>query len=164
MERLVLLRRRYKSMITNLCKSIDLQYYKKENGQESYEDNAFYLVHTNCELFACTSSLSNRVLVIRLKYISKQFTPTGFDALSGKKYPIMIEYHGGGFTGGQATHQVSREVQSYIDNGFFFASMNYRLVATKYFYKHQGQEFEEEFLHVNSTGHIWPDSSGKFIT
>ena len=84
--------------------------------------------------------------------------------MSGKKYPIMIEYHGGGFTGGQATHQVSREVQAYIDNGFFFASMNYRLVATKYFYKHQGQEFEEEFLHVNSTGHIWPDSSGKFIT
>ena len=74
----------------------------------------------------------------------------------------MVEYHGGGFTGGGAESQDSLKIQKYLDNGFFFASMNYRLVATKYFYKGpQGHELEEEFLHVNSTGHIWPDTSGK---
>lgn len=111
-------------------------YFAKQNGEASYEDNAYYL-----------------------------FTPPDFNGASGEKRPMMVEYHGGGFTGGSATSQMSAKVQGYLDNGFFFASVNYRLVATKYFYKGpQGHKLEEEFLHINSTGHIWPDSSGKMMS
>lgn len=39
------------------------------------------------------------------------------------------------------------------------------LVATKYYYDSpNGTQLEEEFLHVNSTGHIWPDTAGMVMS
>eukprot|EP00035_Acanthoeca_spectabilis_P028658 m.471580 g.471580 ORF g.471580 m.471580 type:complete len:257 (+) comp31271_c0_seq1:126-896(+) len=77
----------------------------------------------------------------------------------------MVYFHGGGFTGGAPSPTVTPEIQAYLSNGFFYASMGYRLVATKYYYDNpNGTQLEEEFLHVNSTGHIWPDTAGMVMS
>eukprot|EP00912_Choanoflagellata_sp_UC4_P000479 UC4_evm4s296 len=109
---------------------------KRPDGSEDAECNSFYL-----------------------------FSPPEFDPSRGKKLPIMIQFHGGGFTGGSASSSLSPEINAYISNGFHYASMDYRMVATKYYYKNRnGTEMEEEFLHVNSSGHIWRDSSGMVMS
>lgn len=74
--------------------------------------------------------------------------------------PIIVEYHGGGFTGGSATGTITDEIAMYIDAGFHFASMDYRLVTTKYFYDDPVHgEIEEEFILAASDGRLMLDTN-----
>eukprot|EP00040_Diaphanoeca_grandis_P025848 m.143864 g.143864 ORF g.143864 m.143864 type:complete len:527 (+) comp30340_c0_seq3:335-1915(+) len=86
------------------------------------------------------------------------YSPTGFDPTRGVKLPIMMFYHGGGFTGGSAADVNTNEIMAYLNNGFHYVSMDYRLVATKYYYS--SLDVEEEFIHVNSSGYLWVDTQG----
>jgi hypothetical protein len=52
----------------------------------------------------------------------------------GTKLPVIIQIHGGGFTGGAPFSEITQEIAAYLDNGFHFVSVGYRLVATKYYY------------------------------
>ena len=75
--------------------------------------------------------------------------------------PVIVEYHGGGFTGGSASPKLSARIESFLSNGIAFASMDYRLVATKYFYGNQTNWREEEFIHAAPDGRLTLDTTGK---
>lgn len=49
------------------------------------------------------------------------------ESIDGKKTPLVIFIHGGGFRGGGKGAVSGKVVQSYLDQGISFASMNYRL-------------------------------------
>jgi len=66
---------------------------------------------------------------------------------AGVKLPIMVQFHGGGFTGGSATREIDNTIQGYLDNGFHYLSANYRLTNQLYLYLNTtGQAVEEEFI------------------
>ena len=80
---------------------------------------------------------------------------------AGAKVPIVVEYHGGGFTGGSATSSLTARIESYLSNGVAYASMDYRLVATKYYYHGAGATAcEEEFIHADGSGRLRLDTAG----
>ena len=79
------------------------------------------------------------------------FSPRNIPA--GTKLPVMMQIHGGGFTSGAATKEVTPEIAAFLDNGFHYVSVGYRLVATKYYYpvaeqspEMTGGNIEEEFI------------------
>ena len=74
--------------------------------------------------------------------------------------PVVVEYHGGGFTGGSATSQQTAAIDAFLQNGVAYASMDYRLVATKYYYGSGDAVCEEEFIHADSTGRLSLDTAG----
>jgi hypothetical protein len=85
------------------------------------------------------------------------------------KFPIVVEFHGGGFTRGAATMTCNAECEALLDNGIAFASMNYRLVATQYYYCDDGSATcstpkEEEFIHAASDGNLTLDTTGMVMT
>ena len=85
------------------------------------------------------------------------------------KVPIVLEWHGGGFTGGGATMQCNRECEALLDNGIAFASMDYRLVTTKYYYCDDGSTTckapkEEEFIHADASGNLTLDTTGRVMS
>ena len=45
----------------------------------------------------------------------------------GKKHPIVVWIHGGGWRGGDK-NAVQRKPQAFVDQGFLFVSVNYRLI------------------------------------
>jgi len=74
--------------------------------------------------------------------------------------PVVVEFHGGGFTGGSATSEQTAAIDGFLQAGVAYASMDYRLVATKYYYGAGAAVCEEEFIHADSTGRLWLDASG----
>ena len=84
-----------------------------------------------------------------------------FKPLNETNVPVIVEYHGGGFTGGAATRQVTAKIAACLENGIAWASMDYRLVATKYFYESAHGEEEEEFIHAAADGQLTLDSTGR---
>ena len=82
------------------------------------------------------------------------------------KFPVILEIHGGGFTGGTATSRATPAVQDALANGIAWVSINYRLVATKYFYTNEttGQEHEEELIHVSDDGKLALDTAGQTMS
>lgn len=96
------------------------------------------------------------------------FVPNKYE--EGKKYPLVIDIHGGGFTMGSAMKTpMSKDpatinAADYVGKGMIVCSLGYRLVTTKYFYKDSnGNNHVEEFLKVDGKGRITIDSS-KIIT
>ena len=85
------------------------KYFTKEDGDVSQESSTYYL-----------------------------FTPSKEASSESGKYPVVVEFHGGGFTGGSATKVCSSQCQALLDNGIAFVSFDYRLVSTKYFYCEDG--------------------------
>eukprot|EP00756_Hemistasia_phaeocysticola_P029584 Hpha_TRINITY_DN16239_c0_g8::TRINITY_DN16239_c0_g8_i1::g.14584::m.14584 len=86
------------------------------------------------------------------------FTPEGHDPARDGKLPIVLEIHGGGFTGGSATKKPNAAVTAAVDNGMAWISVDYRLVATKYYY---GGGKLEELIHVDAQGRLTLDTTGK---
>eukprot|EP00440_Ansanella_granifera_P001437 gb/GFBE01001547.1/.p1 GENE.gb/GFBE01001547.1/~~gb/GFBE01001547.1/.p1 ORF type:complete len:322 (+),score=46.77 gb/GFBE01001547.1/:1-966(+) len=71
------------------------------------------------------------------------------------RQPTVIEIHGGGFTGGRRATAVTNTIAAYVNNGFTYTSLDYRLVATKYYFRDcQGREREEEFIAVTQEGRL----------
>ena len=71
-------------------------------------------------------------------------------------WPVVVEIHGGGFTGG-AAHKTALRANTLpdrlVENGIALLSLDYRLLATKYFYQGDGgAEQEEEFIDVDADG------------
>eukprot|EP01050_Picozoa_sp_SAG11_P029690 SAG11_NODE_8463_length_1012_cov_1.526835_1_plen_290_part_01 len=60
------------------------------------------------------------------------FSPRNIPA--GVELPVIMQIHGGGFTSGAATKEVTPQIAVFLDNGFHYVSVGYRLVATKYYY------------------------------
>ena len=80
--------------------------------------------------------------------------------------PAIIHIHGGGFTGGGASSSSNAAIEAAVGNGIAYISVNYRLVATKYYYKeaaHRMVEKEEELIHVDADGRLALDTTGKVI-
>ena len=75
--------------------------------------------------------------------------------------PFVLQFHGGGFTGGSATSRVTAEIEAYLDNGIAYVSADYRLVATKYFYEDENdsKEREEELINLDAEGRLTLDGS-----
>ena len=67
-----------------------------------------------------------------------------------------------GFTGGAQDAAINAEIAQYLDNGFHYMSVGYRLVATKYLWGAAGTE--EEFIHVDRTGKLALDTTGKVLS
>ena len=86
------------------------------------------------------------------------FTPSGHDAARDGKLPVVVEIHGGGFTGGSATRTPTAQIASAVANGIAWISVDYRLVATKYYY---GSGSTEELIHVDAAGRLTLDTAGK---
>jgi len=84
------------------------------------------------------------------------YTPTNVT----NKFPLIMQFHGGGFTGGSATRNINSEIQSYLESGIAYASMDYRLVGTNYYFGDEKNKEDMEFIHINSTGHLWLDTDG----
>ena len=106
------------------------------------------------------------------------YSPANIPA--GVTLPIMIEFHGGGLTGGTAKTEINPVIQAYLDaspdaiptttclnmirltdclclqNGFHYMSVNYRLVGTTYVYDSVGHKgattIEEEWISVTEDG------------
>lgn len=78
--------------------------------------------------------------------------------------PLVVEYHGGGFTGGSASSRVTAQIESFLSNGIAYASMDYRLVATKYYYGEGADRREEEFIHAGADGRLTLDTTGKVLS
>ena len=84
-----------------------------------------------------------------------------FTPVNATNTPVVVEYHGGGFTGGGARHDYDTWIDSLLSNGIAFASMDYRLVATKYFYDGgAGAPLEEQFIHARADGTLTLDANG----
>eukprot|EP00947_MAST-08B_sp_MAST-8B-sp1_P000645 g645.t1 len=86
------------------------------------------------------------------------------------KLPVVVEFHGGGFTGGSATKTPNAMISSAVANGIAWISVNYRLVATKYYYggaADAGTDADadaakvEELIHVDASGRLTLDTTGK---
>ena len=99
--------------------------------------------------------------------------------------PAIIQIHGGGFTGGSASSSSNAAIEAAVGNGIAYISVNYRLVATKYYYKEAAHtteghgegghgegrgerlggmvEKEEELIHVDADGRLALDTTGKVI-
>eukprot|EP01051_Picozoa_sp_SAG22_P016693 SAG22_NODE_2407_length_2605_cov_1.483639_3_plen_212_part_00 len=93
------------------------------------------------------------------------FSPRNISA--GTKLPVMMQIHGGGFTGGNPDSSVTPEIAAYLDNGFHYVSVGYRLVATKYYYSPGSCTpsprcggIEEEFIHAAANGTLTLDTGG----
>ena len=85
------------------------------------------------------------------------FAPAG-DAPAAASRPVVVEFHGGGFTGGKATSSTTAQIDNMLSNGVAFVSMDYRLVATKYYYRDAaGAEREEQFIHAGEDGRLTLD-------
>ena len=84
-----------------------------------------------------------------------------FTPANATNTPVVVEYHGGGFTGGGARHDYDTWIDSLLANGIAFASIDYRLVATKYFYDGgAGAPLEEQFIHARADGTLILDANG----
>ena len=84
-------------------------------------------------------------------------SPAG-DAPAAASRPVVVEFHGGGFTGGKATSSTTAQIDNMLSNGVAFVSMDYRLVATKYYYRDAaGAEREEQFIHAGEDGRLTLD-------
>lgn len=77
------------------------------------------------------------------------FTPQGN---AGAKVPMVIQIHGGGFTGGTAYSEANSETEAITSQGMAYVSVNYRLVATRYYYGEAPQL--EELVTVDSDGRL----------
>lgn len=74
--------------------------------------------------------------------------------------PLVMHFHGGGFIGGDATRECNSEVESYLNNGIAYVSVDYRLVGETFYYKDlEGSSKEEEFINVKEDGELSLDSS-----
>jgi poly(3-hydroxybutyrate) depolymerase len=83
----------------------------------------------------------------------------------GVKLPIMVQFHGGGFTGGSATREIDNTVQGYLDNGFHYLSVNYRLVNQLYLFADSaGEEEEEEYIHAREDYTLTLDAAGRRLS
>lgn len=81
----------------------------------------------------------------------------GDDAL-----PLIIQFHAGGFTSGKPSTLENNEIRAYLEKGFAFASVGYRLVTQKYNYlAKDGDNKTEELIHVAKDGKLSLDSTGK---
>lgn len=96
------------------------------------------------------------------------FVPQKYE--SGKKYPVVIDIHGGGFTGGSALHSAgdgagpgSWKASQYVSQGMIVCSFGYRLVTTKYYYEKSGSKHVEEYVKVDAEGRLSIDPS-KIVT
>ena len=89
------------------------------------------------------------------------FLPAPSMRLDGGPIPVVVEYHGGGFTGGSASSRLNARIEDCLANGIAFASMDYRLVATKYYYGNASSAREEEFIHAAPDGRLLLDAQGK---
>ena len=85
------------------------------------------------------------------------FTPSNLDnqAPQDTKLPVVIDIHGGGFTGGSAVTRENEEVAAMNRNGIAFLSTNYRLVATKYYTE---DKKVEELINVDADGKLALDT------
>ena len=84
------------------------------------------------------------------------FTP---ETPAGSKVPVVIQIHGGGFTGGSANTQRTAEIDAITSAGIAYVSVNYRLVATRYYYGNDKKL--EELIHVDHEGRLTLDTTGK---
>lgn len=68
--------------------------------------------------------------------------------------PIVVHIHGGGFIGGEAATKVGDlpQLDSYLDNGIIFASVQYRYIGVTYHYEDSGELREEELVEVAEDG------------
>ena len=77
----------------------------------------------------------------------------------------MVQFHGGGFTGGSATREIDNTIQGYLDNGFHYLSANYRLTNQLYLYLNAaGQAVEEEFIIAGEDGSLRLDPNGMLLS
>ena len=83
------------------------------------------------------------------------FLPPGDRDMDAPPLPVIVEFHGGGFTGGAATTEANALIDAALANNIAFISVNYRLVTTKYYYKDDdGKEQPEELINVDSAGRL----------
>eukprot|EP00413_Alexandrium_margalefii_P045770 CAMPEP_0204597298 /NCGR_PEP_ID=MMETSP0661-20131031/53726_1 /ASSEMBLY_ACC=CAM_ASM_000606 /TAXON_ID=109239 /ORGANISM="Alexandrium margalefi, Strain AMGDE01CS-322" /LENGTH=475 /DNA_ID=CAMNT_0051607979 /DNA_START=61 /DNA_END=1488 /DNA_ORIENTATION=- len=87
------------------------------------------------------------------------FTPEGHNPSRDIALPFVLEFHGGGFTGGSATRTPNTPIAAAVANGMAWISVDYRLVATKYYYGDDKQV--EELIHVDAEGRLTLDTAGK---
>ena len=88
---------------------------------------------------------------------------------SDSTVPLVAQFHGGGFTSGNADQNCNEECQGFLDNGIAYASFDYRLVATKYYRCPTGgtycaNKLEEEFIHASANGTLTLDTTGKAMS
>jgi len=86
------------------------------------------------------------------------YKPKGHDPARDSKLPVIVEIHGGGFTGGAPKTTATLPIQDAVNRGIAYISVGYRLIGTQYYY---GQGESEELLHVDADGRITLDTSGK---
>jgi len=86
------------------------------------------------------------------------FKPKGYSEEKNDKLPVIVEFHGGGFTGGGPQTSITSEIQTACNSGIAYISVGYRLVATKYYY---GDDQPEELIHVDHDGRLTLDTAGK---
>lgn len=120
--------------------------------------------HEDSPLFGCTRLPVDAVEDQDYSHNSYWLhSPTGI--APGVKLPIMIQFHGGGFTGGAATVDIDNTIQGYLDNGFHFLSANYRLTNQLYLYLNAaGQAVEEEFIIAGEDGTLTVDPGGTLLS
>jgi hypothetical protein len=94
---------------------------------------------------------------------AKQWRQRAASDLAGL-VPVVVQFHGGGFTGGSATRAPNAQIDSFLQNGVAFASMDYRLVATKYYYGAGDSVCEEEFIHADASGRLTLDRNGSVMS
>ena len=74
--------------------------------------------------------------------------------------PVVVSFHGGGFTGGAASSEMGARGRLLLRNGIAYVSIDYRSVATKYFYiDDEGKKREEEFIHAGEDGRLTLDAA-----
>ena len=81
------------------------------------------------------------------------------NASVGPLAPMVVEFHGGGFTGGAATRALTAKINACLQNGIAWISVDYRLVATQYYYDDpSGSSTEEELIHASADGRLTLDA------
>jgi len=60
-------------------------------------------------------------------------------AAASQRLPFILHFHGGGFHSGYAFSEPNARIEAAVRSGAVFISVNYRLCATRYFYRGQSE-------------------------